>query len=127
MVKYFNGNNQKSSVEETMNHVNLYLEGIHRTSGRIGDDILMKRYEELCACIGCLNEEFDITQTGSEVTGRGIKRIVKKIAGKCIGWYIKDSRKRQTDFNMHVICALNSEKAILEELIRRNVEAGFEE
>lgn len=120
MIKYFNGNHQNTSVEAAMNHVNLYLNGRQKTDGAQEADMLMRRYEELTAYIEQMNEEFDLTQIHPAATGSGIKGLVKKLVGKCVGWYVKDINKRQTDFNMHLICALNSERAILEELIRQN-------
>ena len=122
MVKFFDGANQKASVEAVMNHVNLYLNSGQSEGGETLPDVLMRRYEELTEYIEWLNGEFDIMQAAPIVTDQGIKGLVKKVVAKCVGWYMKDMNKRQTDFNMHLICALNSERAILEELIRQSRE-----
>lgn len=118
MVKYFDGEQKESSVEAVMNHVNLYLNGKQTGQGAATEEVLQMHYEQLTAYIEQLNEEFDMMQVRPVVTQRGIKGMVKKIIAKCVGWYMKDINKRQTDFNMHLICALNSEKAIIEELMK---------
>lgn len=124
MVKYFDGEQKESSVEAVMNHVNLYLNGKQtgrqNESGVQTEDVLQMHYEQLTEYLAQLNEEFDMMQVRPVVAQRGIKGMVKKVIAKCVGWYMKNINKRQTDFNMHVICALNSERAILEELMKQD-------
>lgn len=120
MVKYFDGEQKESSVEAVMNHVNLYLNG--KQSGQSGNaqEVLARHYAQLTEYMEQLNEEFDMMQVRPAVAQRGIKGMVKKVIAKCVGWYMKDINKRQTDFNMHLICALNSERAMIEELMKQH-------
>ena len=122
MIKYFDGEGRKTSVEAAMNHVNLYLNGRQPAGDGLQPDMLLRYYEEFAAYTERMNEEFDLTGIQPPAGGRGLKGAVKRAAAKCVGWYMKDINKRQTDFNMHLLCALNSEKAILEELVRQSAE-----
>lgn len=119
MVKYFDGEQKEASVEAVMNHVNLYLSAKQTGTGTATKESLQMHYAQLNEYIERLNEEFDITQVRPVVTQGGIRGMVKKVIAKCVGWYMKDINKRQTDFNMHLIGALNSEKAIIEELMKQ--------
>ena len=122
MIKYFDGEGRKTTVEAAMNHVNVYLNGRKPAGDGLQPDMLIRYYEEFAAYTERMNEEFDLTRIQPAAGGRGLKGVVKRAAAKCVGWYMRDINKRQTDFNMHLLWAINSEKAILGELVRQSAE-----
>ena len=127
MIKYLDGEGRKTTVEATMNHINVYLNGRQSIGEGLDGDRLLRYYEEFVSYTERMKEEFDLTEIQPAVEGRGLKGLVKKVIAKCVGWYSKDIDKRQTDFNLHLLCAVNSEKMILEQLIRQTMDSQKKE
>lgn len=123
MVRFISAPSNNISVEDVMGYVNNYINlgDIKNVENHSKAYSVQKEYVLLTELAGNVNRDYNISADRPTILmaqGRfaKLKIFVKRVIRKCIGWYLRDLAKQQTEFNASVARYINQQMIILNQM-----------